>query len=268
MGLTSKGVFLLFDKRSIFLTYSDHDSPFTIVLPPESLVPANISAGDIVYFSLEELLFPARDLSISLEEIPVWVPDRPHNLTNDKATQETRLQQMLEELLKISPGKGWAFLHQPDQNDLPEQIKIRNAARGFAESFLAFHLPGCLKAANDLIGLGSGLTPSGDDWLTGYILFNVRKSQAEQQPLASFIANLGNELISLAYQKTTWVSANRMEAALHGWSEGLFLNTIDHILSSSIQDVPAHIRALYHYGHSSGVDTFSGIASAWKALVK
>jgi hypothetical protein len=262
MGLTSKGVFLLFGQRSIFITYSDHDSPFTIVLPPESLSSTEIAAGDVIYYSQNDLLIPSRELALHLQDIPVWEPSLPLPSINSGAERIRNSRQLVDHLFTAYPEKGWGFLHHPDQQDGPDQQQIRQFTRVFTSGFWERDLPACLEAADHIIGLGSGLTPSGDDWLTGYLLFHIRQIQANNQRPNDFINELGEGLVRKAYQKTTWVSANRMEASLKGWSEALFLDIIDHLFRSSLVDLSTHLSVLYNYGHSSGVDTLMGIVTA------
>jgi hypothetical protein len=264
MGLTSKGVFLLFGQRSIFITYSDHDSPFTIVLPPDSLSSSEISAGDVIYYSQNDILIPSRELTIFLQGIPVWEPPLPLPLMNSMEEIALNSQQMIQVLFSAHPEKGWGFLHQSPAEDDPDQQSIRQFTVEFTRSFQRRDLPASLEGANHMIGLGSGLTPSGDDWLTGFLLYYIRKYQASGQKTDGFVSDLGDRLVHNAYQKTTWVSANRMEASLKGWSEALFLDSIDHLFRSSLIDLQTHLNSLYNYGHSSGVDTLMGILAACK----
>lgn len=262
MGLTSKGVFLLFGQRSIFLTYSDHDSPFTIVLPNNSLSVTEITAGDLIYYSQNDLLIPSRELTLHLQDIPVWQPSLPLPAINSGAQIVLNSQQLANELFASFPEKGWGFLHHPYEQDDADQQQIRQFTRSFTQAFQNRDLSGCMEASDHMIGLGSGLTPSGDDWLTGFLLFHTRHNQANVQKQDNFVTVLGELLVQNAYQKTTWVSANRMEASLKGWSEALFLDTIDHLFRSSLLNLRAHLSILYNYGHSSGVDTLMGILTA------
>ena len=262
MGLTSKGVFLLFDQHSIFLTYSDHDSPFTIVLPHESLATAGITAGDVIYYSQNDVLIPSREFALSLQDIPVWEPFPPLLPINSRVEMVHNGHQIEKELFSAYSEKGWGFLQHPDEQDDPDQQQIRQFTRVFTSGFWERDLSACLEAADHIIGLGSGLTPSGDDWLTGFLLFDIRQIQANNQRPNDFINELGKGLVRKAYQKTTWVSANRMEASLKGWSEALFLDIIDHLFRSSLANLPSHLSFLYNYGHSSGVDTLMGILAA------
>jgi len=106
------------------------------------------------------------------------------------------------------------------------------------------------------------LTPSGDDLLAGFLLFHTRVGQAVSNE-GTFVKTLGEALTDLAYNKTTWISANRIKAACRGWSESIFLETLDYILNDSAE-IPNRVTdRLMGFGHSSGVDTLMGF---WTAL--
>ncbi|MHC1740480.1 MAG: DUF2877 domain-containing protein [Anaerolineaceae bacterium] len=262
MGLTSNGVFLIFGKHSAFLTTNEHESPFNIVLSTEELIPAELSIGDPVVYSKSDLLFPSRDLTINLKEAAVWNPANPLSLANSPLEQTNKANTILKKLLSADPQKGFLFLSRISTNDTPEQKQIRQFTRQFSRAFQQNDSQNCLRASTSLFGLGGGLTPSGDDWITGFLLYQCCLDLAQNKPQRTFITNLGAELLYTAYRQTTWVSANRLEAALKGWSEGLFLSAIDFLFNSSSADPTKIADHLLSFGHSSGVDTFVGIAFA------
>jgi hypothetical protein len=101
--------------------------------------------------------------------------------------------------------------------------------------------------------------------MAGFLLWQSRLDQScgRERP---FVQQLGKVLTDLAYQKTTSVSANRIEAACRGWSEDLFLQIIDSFLNDSADIQPETIERLLRFGHSSGVDTYVGISLAVGAV--
>ena len=140
------------------------------------------------------------------------------------------------------------------------------AAKGVIESYHKQDLGDFLTYSSRLLGSGSGLTPSGDDFLTGFFLYHIRYSQSSGTSTESLL-KWNAELTELAFQKTTTISANRLQAAGRGWSEDVFLNLIDHLFDLSIPLMPDFINILMNFGHSSGVDTFMGIYYALESLI-
>lgn len=262
MGVTSKGVFLLFGKSSLFLTHDTHMSPFNIILSPENALPRKLSIGAPVYYSQGDLLIPDCQLTISLVDTPVWTPPPPCPLNASRAEQVSNARIIYQGLQNFDPQKGFLFLVNKATADTPEQTQIRQSVKSFSKAFIGNDLQTCLQAAAHLFGLGTGLTPSGDDWITGFMLYQCCQEIATKKAPRPFITSLGAELVFTAYHQTTWISANRIEAALKGWSEDLFLSAVNFIFDPSTGAHEKIVDGLYHFGHSSGVDTFTGIAYA------
>jgi hypothetical protein len=113
-------------------------------------------------------------------------------------------------------------------------------------------------AVNSLIGLGSGLTPSGDDLLVGYLagLWSTVQNKSER---AQFVSDLGKTIVCLS-RRTNDISrtylyhaargqvssrlANLAKAICHGENPGRLLETAE----SAVQ-----------VGHTSGLDAVTGL---------
>jgi hypothetical protein len=265
MGVTSRGIFLLFGNKTLFLTTDKHHSPFNISFPLGSTLPQEITFGDPVFFSQEELLIPSREMTISLQNVPIWTPPIPAQIINSIPDQELNARKILDILRILDSKKGYLFLDNRSSLDTTEQSHIRRMASAFLRSFRLNDIDTCLEISSQVFGLGTGLTPSGDDWLTGFLLYQTCTDIARKIS-RPFIAGLGPEMIYGAYKKTTTVSANRLEAALKGWSEELFLSCVKYLFDTTSGDPQALAEGLFGFGHSSGVDTFIGIAYSCKAL--
>jgi hypothetical protein len=257
MGATSKGVFLLFGKYSLFLTLGQGLSPFNITFRESDQLPQGLEPGDEVLYSLGDLLISTRQVTLALADAEVWTPLQPEPSKVDPVQRQRELQNLVDLIQGRFPSKGFLFLLEQGLNLNEEQARIKQACTDFTRAYQAQDLAGCLTAANGLFGLGGGLTPSGDDWLAGFILCRTRC--ARQTTERAFLQPLGAELTQMAYQKTTFVSANRLEAACKGWSEDLFLRVVDFEVHPSGDFLAFLAEALYGFGHSSGVDTLTGI---------
>jgi len=260
MGATSKGVFLLFGKYSLFLTLAQGLSPFNITFRESDQLPQGLEPGDEVLYSLGDLLIPTRQVTLALADAEVWTPLQPEPSKVDPVQRQGALQNLVELIQNRFASKGFLFLLEQGLNLNEEQARVKWACADFARAYQAQDLAGCLTAANGLFGLGGGLTPSGDDWLAGFILCRTRCAQ--QLTERAFLQPLGAELTQMAYQKTTFVSANRLEAACKGWSEELFLRVVDIEREPSNDVLTMLADTLYGFGHSSGVDTLTGIYAA------
>ena len=134
---------------------------------------------------------------------------------------------------------------------------VRALGRGLAErDALA-----CADAAWRLIGLGEGLTPSGDDCVVGALALIHRLAP---EWLAANEA-LRDRLATAAMTRTTDVARDFLLEAL----EGRFAERVrDLVIASSDEGATRAARELLGMGATSGADTLYGIRLAGRALVR
>lgn len=114
----------------------------------------------------------------------------------------------------------------------PSIVAVRSAIHRFAEAWLclrkqsvasdaglsASDLSAFIDTASGLIGLGPGLTPSGDDFLIGWFA-SAQFIGGESQRIAQAVAQ---QIVEAAYARTTILSAQYVMHATRGeWSEPL-----------------------------------------------
>lgn len=105
-----------------------------------------------------------------------------------------------------------------------------------------------------MIGLGPGLTPTGDDVITGILLILY------SDPFSSHLLNnLSDKFnLSLLEQQTTKVSANFLHYASRGIFSANLLNVL-HLIRCKKEINLTAINRLLDYGHTSGADILLGI---------
>jgi len=122
-------------------------------------------------------------------------------------------------------------------------------------------------AVRELIGLGTGLTPSGDDLLVGCLagLWCALRGDAQR---IQFVSNLGKTIIHQSH-RTTDISRTYLEHASLGQVSSLLVDLVeairmgdhsDHLLNSA--------ETAMQVGHTSGMDTVTGLLiglAAWEA---
>ena len=120
-----------------------------------------------------------------------------------------------------------------------------------------------MQAARQMIGLGPGVTPSGDDILMGF-LAGLWSLVVEHQAQLLFIHSFGNALMQIAAQ-TNEISRTYLYHATQGQFSSSLSNLAQAIARSSDVEQAAH-RAM-RVGHSSGMDSDTGLLiglSVWK----
>ena len=118
-----------------------------------------------------------------------------------------------------------------------------------------YDIDGVIHAAEKMIGLGPGVTPSGDDILIGF-LAGLWSIVGQDQSQISFIRSFGAELVQLAKQ-TSEISRTYI---LHA-TQGQFSSSFSHLAETiaTDNDVEAATRTAMRVGHSSGMDSVTGL---------
>jgi hypothetical protein len=122
----------------------------------------------------------------------------------------------------------------------------KNIAKDFA-------MTGRARGFDQLIGLGYGLTPSGDDFLAGVVM-GFHKMQKHRQAIL-----LARHLYSKAQGKTTTISLAFYRALADGRVAEPYLLYLDMIGRKENAQREHLFNRLTHFGGTSGWDTLAGI---------
>ena len=158
-----------------------------------------------------------------------------------------------------------------------ELDQVGNELDQLAAAYRSARPAGATNAASRLLGRGSGLTPSGDDVIIGFLLALRRilsgapvlrplQTSQENDPDFEIQANFYKEaslrIVELSRQKTTWLAAGLIESAADGQADERLVTALDGILSGSLPPDEC-TRRLLSYGSSSGGDTWLGVGLAF-----
>jgi hypothetical protein len=109
------------------------------------------------------------------------------------------------------------------------------------------------------LGAGAGLTPSGDDFVTGLLLaLNRWKDILWDRDDLDLI---NQSVVEAAYQMTTTLSANLIELASLGEGDERILKATDWIMGG-YPEASGIVEDLLDWGSSSGVDILAGFTAA------
>ena len=256
-GITSKGIFLESSRRILFLTSADYRSPYNLQVPEMEQVAELIKMGETWQSANEGINFESSELRIDFKNAKVWSPEKLILIETEMEYQRQRMRYFVDQLYNLDPSKGWAFLV-PGQPQNSLEAAIIRMTNDFTAAFRNADLDACLAASRPILGLGGGLTPSGDDWLAGFLLLHTRRNQALGESFG-FQAAFEKSLVAMAFERTTSISANRIEAACMGWAEDLFMRVVDDLYTQNEILTESDLHTIVNFGHSSGVDTCMGI---------
>lgn len=144
--------------------------------------------------------------------------------------------------------------------------ELRVRAGRLAASLAGRDAAATLGAAVSLVGLGPGLTPSGDDVLAGAIAAGRAAARARRHVADdTWLADLGAEVAAVAVGRTTSLSASLLWHA----ARGEMARPARHVLRALGGHTPLApaIDSLVAVGHSSGRDLAAGMVLGLRAIL-
>lgn len=249
-------------KKAINLSFNDQ----LLTLQPKFSPLSPISL--ITDFSVDELssLLCEPTTSISIHNSAIFL-DRHEITFKDAKIFHTELfsldhfhclvlKQELQNLITKAPSQGFVTIFQPSQNlDLMFEIAQKHIHAIFT-TLKNNHFQDAVSNLTNLIGLGIGLTPSGDDFLCGFlaglIFMNLWDTPFSYTLRQAILCNLS---------RTNEISSAFLSCALHRQ-----FGTAVHMLRNfpkSSEILPQFLAI----GHSSGLDTLCGIHSCFELFL-
>ncbi len=273
MGVTSGGVFIRAGgERVLFLTYSPFHSPITINLEWDKQVDLQENqVGSAVFLDTGRLTIPSTPLAVWMHGAILWHPPMPDGVQAvDREPVAERLKRiaLAAALQKGEEGFGPFIRHlvgDEEARPVGDLSEVLITALGQAyDAARQADFKAVIEHARSWIGYGRGLTPAGDDCLAGILLVWNRWGRAFG--LRVDWAGINQAAVELARARTTLLSSSIIYAATLGLADERILRILDAIMLGETNEQEA-IRNLVKMGHSSGVDTLTGISLALSALL-
>lgn len=185
---------------------------------------------------------------------------------NDRGTAE--LETIEQALRVIQETLGERRLLDPVTGLLQKQlyVKISRGLEGLKQAIYANDPVALDESVQQLIGLGAGLTPSGDDILVGLLAgFEICKTSRSNQDkhlsvlCRSVLCHCG---------KTNQISRKYLGYAARGYFSTHIINLLTTISKKdSLASMKNAANKVVKIGHTSGTDTLMGIAAALEILL-
>jgi hypothetical protein len=265
-GITSRGLFIKTEShRILYLTSDPFKGPLTVNLDKDLPFRQRISPGTPVYLNQANILIPEAGLEIACSDTMVWEAALPDALILPGQEQERRLRSLGEQIMSLSNGTGLSWLlpylfETPGTSSPSDALKQRQLASALdlRRSFRAGDIAAISSSLSEFLGHGPGLTPSGDDFVLGVMLSLNRMKDGPVNDAG--LKNLNRAVIESAYRLTTTLSANLIECSARGLADERLLRAMDWI-KSDIPEGDHLLDGLLGWGHSSGVDVFTGFVT-------
>lgn len=207
----------------------------------------------------------ADGLEIDMSKAETWRPDEPSAVT-DRARLKKGLDGLfglLDRQENLGDGLMRLVLGARSSPSATERAALPHieALNGDLPSWLTKG-SGDFRSAIQLLGLGPGLTPSGDDLLAG-VLITWRHLGA-----ASLSDRLGSCLFDAGVGRTTTISLAHLEAAAKGFGASPLHQLLDALIVNRHARVVEALDAAAKIGHSSGLDAIAGMVLALTAWLR
>jgi hypothetical protein len=252
------------------------DGPLNIVVDGQPGDFGIVRPGTPVQATGSRLLIG--EMTISLDGASIWEPQPDWERL--RLHQETIMQQLgtLETIaLARDPGGSLLALLNMGHSTPTGIPSSRSGARGatggdptepprreLASTFLISAQAGAEAArlgwwddaaslqegAEQLAGLGAGLTPAGDDFLTGFMLWAWLAHPTPRR--------LCNEIVKAAILRTSLLSAAFLRAAAEGECSTAWHQLLDAVLNGKEEQLAKAVGDVLSHGHTSGADTLAG----------
>jgi hypothetical protein len=262
LGVTSRGIFIrLADEWVIFLSYESWRGPLTVNLDGSL---SGVQAGAPARLRDGILSFSSGWAVTGLETALRWDAPAAPGLWLPAAARRQNLSETA--MLVLAGGeRGFSGL-------LAQMLGLPAAAATDARlASLVFALPAALRAGDwtaalppavGLLGLGSGLTPSGDDLLIGLLLGLRRLSGSERSGTgSSALISFGEAVAAQARRRTTSLSACLLACAAQGQADERLVTALDGMIAGTLTP-DASAGLLLDWGSSSGCDALVGMTLA------
>jgi hypothetical protein len=270
MGITSKGAFLrLAEEQIVFISLEPYRGPLTLNLTGHSGWLDLCRVGDELAIQAGWMRPNSGAYCIDIRPAAAW--EAPE-ISAAALNEEERIAIIIQVAASIRSYRGeagWTPLllsliglpgpiHTQAAHD-PASIELRRL-RGSLETG---QVEPALAAAETFLGMGCGLTPSGDDLLLGLLLALNR--WGTPTGIQIDIPKFNQGILEKALHRTTTLSANLLKCAADGQADERLVAALDGLLTG--QPAPEACAAhLIAWGSSSGCDAFAGMAMALLTL--
>lgn len=227
--------------------------------------PYRLAAGDVVWLGKSGSMHPRAiflrtgEASAGTGVVEPWAPACRDSAAPDIDRARRRLADTVPALARLAPSSGLAPLLRDAVPGFPLAARVAEA-RAVARCAGADDPSGFLDAARPLLGLGAGLTPSGDDYVGGALF-----ALAHWRPAHLPWRRAAESLEEVARTRTHRISAALFSDLARGRSFAALHLFVDASLRDDA-DLLASAREVAAIGHSSGWDMLTGFLAGSGAL--
>lgn len=243
-----------------------------------NLTTIGVKIGDIVTRIGGLIIIGENLIKISISDVKLWKPniDYQDNLQPLESIL-SNIDVLKDVTLTSGPLNGLGeliFFSQIDGFNVSKTTKLGPVAF-FASPYIVSLLKAIksrcsqdiIKSTKNIVGLGPGLTPAGDDMLIGlmismfYISANFKETKYD-------VNQINKDIVSSISGRTTILSEEFIHEASIGNSNEAVVTLIENLLISGPKELKISAKRILDLGATSGSDTVFGIILGFHLLLK
>lgn len=273
-GLTSRGVFLhLPSGWMVFLSEENCRGPLTLSIAGDLQPLLSLVPGTRIDVQNNHLSFKNLGLNVHFYEAVPWEPPALPGEVQPIDKRRQCLFSVIQHVLRHSTGNllRALLITMKEMQAFPNVAKCNLSSCSHPEFARLIQVlnqdePVAFgEALSPFVGRGGGLTPAGDDLLSGLLLALNRWGGVLYPKLELRIQSFSRAAIRLAHQKTTLLSANLIECSALGQADERLVTALDGIVTGKPEPATC-ANGLLAWGSSSGSDALAGITLALLAI--
>lgn len=231
------------------------NGPFNLVLKTSDF-PKNVTVDTIVIIRNQSLFLDG--LQINLLDAQIWQPIPDWNKVRNFKESLLKSINIIDEILSTeAPKDSIAKIvssNQINSNNIEGKI-IKTAKKAItllSHGLIESDSNSLQESARRLTGLGIGLTPAGDDFLSGVIygfwaVYSTSKAKS-----------LSRVIVQAAIHRTNELSSAWLRAAANGEASESWHQLLRAIIKQDIDMLRDAVRRILPTGHTSGADALGG----------
>jgi len=202
---------------------------------------------------------------ISTRGVRSWQPPKGPSWTKNSLMLGLRALENLAYSKVPAEGLGRFLFECPDYFPVSDESRAAEHPIGILKIWLKKYFEVQMSITPDkeavaaLLGLGPGLTPSGDDFLGGMLIaLHVCREKSAQKQLYTQVESL--------LDSTGPVSSAHLKAAALGEGSQSLHQVLNMLLEGNETQLELGIDAINQIGHTSGWDAFAGVTAVLRKL--
>ena len=228
------------------------DAPDTLVVDLGTFDGRGVVVGEPVA-ARDGVLTVGQYLAIRVDGTRPWVPLLPWYPAHD-APLRRNLDALREHVARFDGGPDGDARSQASAVAIAATALLAQHATALGHALERADLETAREQGEALVGLGQGLTPSGDDVLVGlFAVLHLPGGPCEP------MRDLGRQIVARAVPRTHAISLCALRAAAEGRVRARIVALLSALIAGERDTMLAALRAVLAIGSTSGRDIVAGI---------